>query len=239
MNAILTSRTSLARIFGMLVTACVLVTTSSPRTAFAAAGTRTIYVMRHGQYDQHDPRDEAVGKGLTVLGRDQARLAGTRFAKLPVKLDGVYASPLTRARESGELAAAEMKMKPVLLDDLRECTPATIRADIMAHETPGALDSCRRQLDRVFERFFRPTAGPDSSVLLVCHGNVTRYLVARSIQLDSLLWLNTNVPHGSIATVRVRPDGKMQLYGLGDIGHLAPEMVTFTNPPRDTTGTKR
>ena len=233
------ARIFLTRVFALLQIACALATAGLPAAAFAAAGTRTIFVMRHGQYDEHDPRDDAIGRGLTLLGRDQARLAGARFGKLPVKVTEVFASPLTRARETGELAAAEMGMKPVLLDDLRECTPATIRADIMARNTPGALDSCRRQLDRVFDRFFRPTAGPDSSVLLVAHGNVTRYLVARSIQLDSLLWLNTNVPHGSIATIRVRPDGKMQLYGLGDIGHLAPEMVTFTNPPKDTTGTKR
>ena len=81
---------------------------AKPETAATApqSGTRTIYLLRHGQYDQHDPRSEQVGKGLTELGREQARRAGARFAGLPVKVNAVYASPLTRARESAEIAPA-------------------------------------------------------------------------------------------------------------------------------------
>jgi len=204
-----------------------------------AAGTRTIYLLRHGQYDQHDPRDEAVGKGLTELGREQARRAGARFAALPVKVSQVYASPFTRARETAEIATGVMGMKAFTEPDLRECTPPTIRADIMATETPGALDSCRLQLERDFERFFRPTSGPDTTILLVAHGNVIRYLTGRAIGLDPKLWLNLSFPHGSVAMVRVRPDGSMQLHGLGDIGHLPPELVTYVNPPADSAGTRR
>ena len=203
--------------------------------AVPRAGSRTIYLLRHGQYDQHDPRDEAVGKGLTELGRDQARRAGTRFSALPVPVNQVFASPFTRARESAALAAAVMGVEPVIVDDLAECTPPTIRADIMATETPGALDSCRLQLERDFERFFRPTTGADSTILLVAHGNVIRYLAGRAIGLDPKLWLNLSFPHGSIAMVRVRPDRSMQLHAIGDIGHLPPQMVTYVNPPADTT----
>jgi serine/threonine-protein phosphatase PGAM5 len=223
--------------------AAVVTSPAKPASAAASAatpqaGTRTIYMLRHGQYDQHDPRDEAVGKGLTELGREQARRAGVRFAALPVKVNLLYASPLTRARETAEIAAAVMGMKPVTEPDLAECTPPTIRSDIMAGETPGALDSCRLQLERDFERFFRPTLGPDSTILLVAHGNVIRYLASRSIGLDPKLWLNLSFPHGSIAMVRVRPDRSMQLHELGDIGHLPPELVSYVNPPADSTGTR-
>ena len=199
------------------------------------AGSCTIYLLRHGQYDQHDPRDEAVGKGLTELGREQAKRAGARFAALPTPVTQVFASPLTRARESAALAAAVMGLEPVTVTDLAECTPPTIRADIMATETPGALDSCRLQLERDFERFFRPTTGADSTILLVAHGNVIRYLAGRAIGLDPKLWLNLSFPHGSVAMVRVRPDRSMQLHAIGDIGHLPPAMVTYVNPPADTT----
>lgn len=208
---------------------------SAATPAAPRSGARTIYLLRHGQYDQHDSRDEAVGKGLTELGRDQAKRAGERFAALPVPVTMVFASPLTRARESATLAAAVMGLEPVTVADLAECTPPTIRADIMATETPGALDSCRLQLDRDFERFFRPTTGADSTILLVAHGNVIRYLAGRAIGLDPRLWLNLSFPHGSVAMVRVRPDRSMQLHAIGDIGHLPPSMVTYVNPPADTT----
>ncbi len=232
-------------VLSMIATVRTAVGQSAPATNPVAAATapqsgmRTIYLLRHGQYDQHDPRDEAIGKGLTELGREQARRAGARFAALPVKVSVVYASPLTRARESAQIAATVMGMKPITVLDLAECTPPTIRADIMATETLGALDSCRLQLDRDFERFFRPTSGPDSTILLVAHGNVIRYLASRAIGLDSKLWLNFSFPHGSVAMVRVRPGGAMQLHAIGDIGHLPPEMVTYVNPPADTSGTRR
>ncbi len=235
---------TIARLAGLMLLACGVLA-GSPAISFAqtppakpaapAAGSRTIYLLRHGQYDQHDPRDEAVGKGLTELGREQAKRAGERFAALPTKVSQVFASPLTRARESAALAAAVMGLQPITVMDLAECTPPTIRADIMATETPGALDSCQKQLDRDFERFFRPTTGADSTILLVAHGNVIRYLAGKAIGLDPKLWLNLSFPHGSVAMVRVRPDRSMQLHAIGDIGHLPPAMVTYVNPPADTT----
>ena len=45
-------------------------------------GTRTIFFIRHGQYDQSDERDEFTGKGLTPLGIAQTRLLSTRFINL-------------------------------------------------------------------------------------------------------------------------------------------------------------
>ena len=75
--------------------------------------------------------------------------------------------------------------------------------------------------------------------MLVAHGNVIRYLTGRAIGLDPKLWLNLSFPHGSIAMVRVRPDRSMQLHALGDIGHLPAELVTYVNPPADTTRVRK
>ena len=75
-------------------------------------------------------------------------------------------------------------------------------------------------------------------MLLVCHGNVIRYLAGRAIGLDPMKWLNMSIPHASLTTVRVRDDGRMQLLALGDSGFLPAALVTFTNPPRDTTSGK-
>ena len=206
----------------------------------ADAGIRTIVLVRHGQYNEDESQDPEVGNALTELGKKQARAAGERLAATTPKIDLVYASPMTRARETAEIVGSVIGKKPEVLRDLRECTPATTRQDIMAKLRPGELDSCRTQLDSVFTRFFRGTSGPDSTIALVCHGNVTRYLVSRALGLDPKLWLNFSISHASISRVRVRNDGAMQIVSVGESGHMAPEMVSFTNPPppkRDSTRT--
>ena len=195
-----------------------------------ADGTRTIILVRHGQYEQDDPRGPENGQGLTATGRDEARHTAARIAHLGQKVDALYASPMTRARQTAAILGDSLGMRPELLDDLRECTPPTVRADVMASSTPGSIDSCQKQLDRDYDRFFHPTSGPDSTVVLVCHGNVTRYLAGRALGLDSKLWLNMQISHCSVSTVRVRPGNKIQIISIGDSGHLPPELTTFTNP---------
>ncbi|MCU0406979.1 MAG: hypothetical protein MUE64_08435, partial [Ignavibacteriaceae bacterium] len=41
-------------------------------------GIRTIYLIRHGEYDQTDTTDSDIGKKLTPLGIAQARLLSAR-----------------------------------------------------------------------------------------------------------------------------------------------------------------
>ena len=47
-------------------------------------GTRTLYLIRHGQYDHDDKRDPDIGKNLVSLGIAQSRLVATRLRSLPV-----------------------------------------------------------------------------------------------------------------------------------------------------------
>ena len=207
----------------------------------AHAGIRTIVLVRHGQYDDDDRQDPEVGNALTELGRRQARITGERLAATTPKVDLVYASPMTRARETAAIIGEVLGKKPEILRDLRECTPPTSRQDIMAKERPGALDSCTAQLDRVYARFFRGTTGADSTIALVCHGNVTRYLISKALGMDLKQWLTFSVSHASLSKVRIRGDGAIQVVSVGDSGHLPPEIVTFTNPPvrKDSTATPR
>ena len=133
----------------------------------APAGVRTLYLVRHGAYDIDDPRDEAVGRGLLPIGVAQARLTGDRLRGLPFTLDSIVASPLTRARETAEVIAAELAIANpgapgVGLDpDLAECTPPTRRADIMAKEKPEELAACSAQLERLAARLLMPAPAGD------------------------------------------------------------------------------
>ncbi len=79
-----------------------------------------VYFIRHGQSVGN--RDHVflghTDMPLTELGREQARLAGQYIKKMGIKIDAVYASPLSRAYETACIASGESS--PVAKDDLRE-----------------------------------------------------------------------------------------------------------------------
>lgn len=196
-------------------------------------GIRTLILIRHGVYDEEDGSDPEVGKALIPEGREQARLTGRRLAALPVTLDALYASTMTRARQTAEIIGEELGGRvPTLVRDIRECTPPTVREDIMERQGPGEPDSCRRALDRAWDRFFL-TAPGDSTLVLVCHGNVIRYLTARALGLDPTLWLNMAIANCSLTLIQVRPDGRTRLLSFSDTGHLPPAMQVYPKPSPD------
>lgn len=69
---------------------------------------------------------------------------------------------------------------------------------------------------------------PSQTTVLVCHGNVTRYLSLRALQLPTFAWLRLAVYNGSITILEIRPSGHVSLRCLGDVGHLSPELITYS-----------
>jgi serine/threonine-protein phosphatase PGAM5 len=205
---------------------------SPPRTV------RTLYLVRHGLYDENDPRDPFVGKELVEAGREQARKVAARLAGLPAHVDVVRCSDMTRARQTAEIIAAALPGRvPQVSHDLSECTPPTPRQDIMKTLGPGEADSCATQMDAAFAHYFRPSPTVDSTEVLVCHGNVIRYLVCRALGVDRMAWLNMGITNCSLTVVQVRADGTTRLLSFNDVGHLPAElqtpsrMVPLTPPP--------
>jgi serine/threonine-protein phosphatase PGAM5 len=64
--------------------------------------------------------------------------------------------------------------------------------------------------------------------MLVCHGNVIRYLVMKALGADTRLWLHFSIGNTSITEIQVRQDGSMHILSVGDIGHLPPNMQSGT-----------
>ncbi len=202
----------------------------------ASAGVRTLVLVRHGNYDEDDPRDAKLGKGLRPLGVAQARLAGDRLRALPYRFDRITASPLTRARQTAELIVAELAAGELAIDpDLAECTPPTRRADIMAEEKPEDLAGCTAQLERLAARLLAPSPAGDRRELVVAHGNVIRFLVTRALAVDSTAWLGMSIGHASLTVIRVDAQGAARVVAVGDVGHLPPAFQTgaFGDAPRD------
>lgn len=188
---------------------------------------RTIVLVRHGNYVSEPTADEQLGPGLSPLGVAQAHLAGARLAGLPGRLEGLYVSPMQRARDTAAAIADDFPGRRFeVVDNLAECTPPTRRAEVTADETPQDLAACKDKLDHVFARFFQPAKGHAQADLLVCHGNVIRYLVTRALGVDTRAWLEMSVGHASITRILVEADGRFKVIAVGDVGHIPPNMRT-------------
>jgi len=193
-------------------------------------GIRTIYLIRHGEYDQSDTIDAEVGKKLTPLGIAQARLLSNRLKGMEVEFTSLTSSTMTRARETAMAineVFPELKLQQSPL--ISECIPPTWRKDIMADETESDLNMCAKNLETAFTEYFLPSPdGNDRNDIIVCHGNVIRYFVTKILKADPMSWLQMSITNCSLTIVRVLPDGSMKLDAFSDYGHIPENMRTFT-----------
>jgi serine/threonine-protein phosphatase PGAM5 len=162
---------------------------------------------------------------LSPLGSAQAHLAGARLAGMPGRLDGMYVSPMQRARDTAAIIGESFPGRHFeVVDDLAECVPPTWRADVAKDYSRAEQADCEARLDRDFARFFKPAVGGPQRDLLVCHGDVIRYLVTRAMRVDTRAWLEMSVGNASITVIRVQPDGRMKVIAVGDVGHIPPNL---------------
>jgi len=200
-------------------------------TAYAQSersGVHYLYLIRHGDYDYERGADPVAALGLNELGREQARLVGERLAALPLRPHALIASPYRRARETAEEIAPLIGIPPVIDTLIRECTPATERDDIMRRESPEEIAACEANLTVAWRK--HATASPDSNRrdVLVCHGNVIRWMVARALGDDPRNWLRMSIGNASITVLAIHADGSVRVASFSDTGHLPAGRQTWT-----------
>jgi serine/threonine-protein phosphatase PGAM5 len=190
---------------------------------------RTIFLIRHGEYEHDRDCDEDIGCGLVALGRQQARLVTDRLEAMPLEFTSIQASAMTRARQTGEIiASAFPELELTIHRDIRECTPATWRRDIMQELEPGEAEACEANLAAAWERIFVPASGAANEYdIVVCHGNVIRWFVTRVLKVEPLAWLQMSIANCSLTVVQVRPNGALKLVAFADSGHLPFSMTTY------------
>lgn len=199
----------------------------APASQAVEPAARIIYLVRHGHYAPDPAADKKLGPGLSPIGSAQAHMTGARLAGLPTKFDTFYVSPMQRARDTAAIIGKSFPDKKFnVVDDIAECTPPTRDKKIMAEEKPEDLAACTAALDRVFATYFKPAQGNAQTELFVCHGNVIRYLVTRSLGVDPESWLSMSVGHASITKIRIEADGRFKVIAVGDVGHFPPNMLT-------------
>lgn len=193
-------------------------------------GTRIIYLIRHGDYNQTDERDEFVGRELTPLGIAQTKLLSTRLKAMPVEFTSLISSTMTRARQTALVINQDFPDLQLKQDSLIcECTPPTWREDVMKDETESELNKCKENIEKAFEKYFITSPDEkDRHDLIVCHGNVIRYFVTKVLKVDTMSWLQMSITNCSLTMISIRPDGTMKLDTISDYGHIPENMRTFT-----------
>lgn len=213
----------------VLITLAALGLVSTPPTVRAqGSGTHYLVLVRHGIYDRDTTTDEVSGNGLNPLGHQQAQLAGARLAGLPVRPTSLVTSPLRRARETAEDIGRSLRMKPETDPLIEECTPTSFRADYMRFATPSEIATCDSNLARAWAKYVVPTPAADRHDVLVCHGNVIRWFVARAVAENPARWPSMDIGNGSLTVIAVRSDGTVRLVTFSDVGHLPPAQQTWT-----------
>ena len=201
----------------------------APAASGAGTGVHYVYLIRHGIYDRDTTAtDDRVANGLNALGHEQAKLVGERLAALPLTFDHLVSSELLRAVQTSDDMGVAMKMKPSRDAMLNECTPTSSNARIMASEKPHEVAECDSARMVAWDRWFKPTPARDTYDVLVCHGNIIRWTLMKTVGADTRNWLNMDCGNGSLTIVAVRPDGSARLVMYSDVGHLPVPKQTWS-----------
>lgn len=195
--------------------------------------TRYLYLVRHGNYNIYSEVDDDLGGPLTALGEQQAVYTGQYLSRQPI--DRIYTSTLRRAAQTTEVMTKLMPTVPVMekrnLWEVLPVIPFRLEGDF-AERFPGMsperIAAQRASADAAFDEFFQYIGDPDSQdevhEVLVCHGNLIRYLVCRTLNADTRAWANMMIHQGSVTRVALDDNDGMLLMTFNEITHMPPEI---------------
>lgn len=195
--------------------------------------TRTLYMIRHGQYDT--TVTSVDGGNLTEIGREQAYYTGQSLARLPI--DKVHTSTMTRAVETAGIISEQLSLDYKTYDNLREAIPTIpprIATNILEYMesnpsfTHDNINQDKKRADDAFSNFFCAPSDEALSTheLLVCHGNIIRYLVCKALDINVDTWAKMNINHCGMSIITVDIQGRCRLINHNTTGHLPNHLVT-------------
>lgn len=192
---------------------------------------RTIYLIRHGQYDP-EVEEKPLGSRLTEVGKEQSKRTAEFLSGIP--LTGIHSSTSTRAVETaGYIAARHPYLKLQQSDLLREITPPLpyLALKHLKDIKPEKIREDQRQAEAAFSKYFIPAGEDDEYEAIVCHGNVIRYFICRILQVSPLIWMNFEIYNCSISAVEIDIHGSAILLSYNESGHLPEELKTQNLSP--------
>ncbi|HEX2621847.1 MAG TPA: histidine phosphatase family protein [Phototrophicaceae bacterium] len=190
-------------------------------------GIKTLLLVRHGDYTLSTNFPDHPDGSLTDQGQKQAELVANRLKLL--KLDAIHSSPLLRAHETTQIIAAQCPDVPVLIDvRLRECIPVIPPGDEQYFEGIPAEFIARGPTEAAmaFAAYCTPLTSdaPDRIEVIVSHGNLLGYLIARALNAPAEAWVRLDLGNGCISELRIASRGFMKLIKHNDGSHIPEEL---------------
>ncbi len=205
-------------------------------------GVCELLLVRHGeqQYERGMTIEAGVNPPLSELGQRQAAAVGERLANRVI--DVVYASPLTRAFDTGNAIAQHHGLEPIVDDDLHEVDlwgkidqtkslPDNLPAEEIraifresqrtqrwdAYVYGNGADEFRQRVVTTIERIAAEHTG--QRVVVACHGGVIGTYLSQlwGADVDNVC----HVHHTSITTVRAMDDYR-RVIAVNDFAHVLP-----------------
>lgn len=155
-----------------------------------------LILVRHGESEGNRDRrfTSSAAVPLTVLGREQARVAARRI-KAQFQPELVIASPFVRARQTAEILASELALSMEIEDDFHEQSLGELAGksyDVMREHpeydrlrywewrAPGgeSLQEVRERTGSALDRVAAKSAG--RQIIIVSHGGVMASLWAHA-----------------------------------------------------------
>jgi broad specificity phosphatase PhoE len=182
---------------------------------------------------------------LTPLGQEQAARTGEYFHAPQNHLDGFYASPLRRTRETAQIIGSKINQTPELRAGVQEVRFAEMPG-LVIMEILSITDPVEDYLDAHAGGPIRwPIEGRVSAVLLdilarhpnqrvavIAHGGVISAALSWYLPEKRWLWWRTTVSNCSITRFKVEGN-RAELLAVNDIQHLSPVLIS-TQPPTKT-----
>jgi broad specificity phosphatase PhoE len=207
---------------------------------------RYLYLVRHGQFDPNEKTNPAGN--LTTTGKRQARAVARAFKHIPVS--AIHVSTMQRAVQTAEpLVKAFPEAKVSYSHRLLECIPPLVPELREAFFKSVPEEDLRRHYwhaERAFSFYIRRTTGADKHEVLIAHGNLIRYLVCRTMDVDATAWAAMTSYNCGITRIMVESNGLCSLITYNELGHLPSDLHTDnlyvdTNgkqppPPKESAG---
>lgn len=184
---------------------------------------KTLILLRHGQYLK-EPQEK-----LTKLGRKQALLAGERLKEF--KINKIYVSTMLRAQETAQISLGQFvkQRKFESCDLLRECVPGFPKKlrKKYGYTKLSELNKDQKQADEAFKKYFTFAKNKKTN-LLVCHGNIIRYLVCKSLGVDTDTWMKFDIKQCGITIIELNFKNKsLKVITHNETGHIPLKLQTF------------
>ena len=95
------------------------------------------------------------------------------------------------------------------------------------------------RIESAFQKYFyRPTIsdpenhemrnGQDEYDILICHGNVIRYMFCRALQFPSCAWLRFSIYNCGVTWLSIDESGYVSSREMGNVGFIPFAKITYT-----------